>query len=280
MIFGAHTSTTGGVDKAIIRGRELGCDCIQIFVKNNMRWFGTPYSQSELQSWKEESAKHNPQVIFAHAGYLINLASPPEGNREKSIQSLKQELEFCAQLKLPFLVLHPGAHLKQGEEEGIKNVIKALNEVFDSLPSGPRVALEITAGQGTCLGYKLEHLTEIMGKVKKPERLGICLDTAHLFGAGFDIRLPEVWDGVLTKLDELAGLDNLLGIHLNDSKAELGSHVDRHDHIGKGKIGVEAFAYIVNDSRLKKIPGCLETPKSKDFHEDRDNLKILRELVR
>ena len=257
MIFGAHTSTTGGVDKAIIRGRELGCDCIQIFVKNNMRWFGTPYSQSELQSWKEESAKHNPQVIFAHAGYLINLASPPEGNR-----------------------LHPGAHLKQGEEEGIKNVIKALNEVFDSLPSGPRVALEITAGQGTCLGYKLEHLTEIMEKVEKPERLGICLDTAHLFGAGFDIRLPEVWDGVLTKLDELAGLDNLLGIHLNDSKAELGSHVDRHDHIGKGKIGVEAFAYIVNDSRLKKIPGCLETPKSKDFHEDRDNLKILRELVR
>lgn len=279
MIFGAHTSTAGGLAQAIIRGASLGCDCIQIFVKNNMQWFGKPYDPDELSAWANEVASGKLKLIFGHTGYLINLASPPGENREKSIQSLRQELHFATDLGLPFLVMHPGSHLKQGEEVGLQRVIEGLNEAFTDLISPTRIALEITAGQGSCLGAKIEHLATIFNGVRQPERLGVCLDTAHLFAAGFDIRTPEGWNSVLSRLDALIGLQNLLAIHLNDSKVDLGSHVDRHEHIGKGKIGLEAFRIIVNDKQLKNTPGCLETPKSKDFHEDRGNLAILRSLV-
>jgi deoxyribonuclease IV len=280
MILGAHMSTAGGLEQAILRGADVGCDCIQIFVKNNMQWFGKPYTPSELSAWSQEIASGKVQFIFGHTGYLINLGGPEGENRQKSIKSLKQEIELSTQLGLPFLVMHPGAHLKQGEDVGIQQVISGLNEVFNETVSATRIALEITAGQGTCLGAKIEHLAAIFDGVKQPDRLGVCLDTAHLFAAGFDIRTPEGWDMVLTKLDSLIGLSNLLGIHLNDSKVDLGSHVDRHDHIGKGKIGIEPFRHIVNDSRLERLPGSLETPKSKDCHEDRENLQLLRELIK
>ncbi len=280
MILGAHMSTAGGLEQAILRGADVGCDCIQIFVKNNMQWFGKPYTPAELSAWNLEVASGKVQIIFGHTGYLINLGAPEGDNRQKSIRSLKQEIELSTQLGLPFLVMHPGAHLKQGEEVGIRQVISGLNEVFNETVSPTRIALEITAGQGTSLGAKIEHLAAIFDGVKQPDRLGVCLDTAHLFAAGFDIRTPEGWDKVLTKLDSLIGLSSLLGVHLNDSKVELGSHVDRHDHIGKGKIGIEPFRHIVNDSRLVGIPGSLETPKSKDCHEDRENLRLLRELIK
>lgn len=280
MILGAHTSTSGGLEQAIIRGAEVGCDCIQIFVKNNMQWFGKPYGPDELGAWAREVASGKVKFIFAHTGYLINLGAPDGDNREKSIKSLKQEINFCNDLGLPFLVLHPGAHLKQGEEEGLRRIIAGLDEVFAETVSPARVALEITAGQGTCLGYKIEHLAAIFDGVKHAERLGVCLDTAHLFAAGYDIRTPEGWNAVISRLDSLIGLANLLGVHLNDSKSDLGSHVDRHEHIGKGKIGAEAFRAIVNDTRLERLPGCLETPKSKDMHEDRENLAVLRGLLK
>lgn len=280
MIFGAHTSTAGGLAKAIVRGANLGCDCIQIFVKNNMQWFGKPYDPDELSAWANEVASGKLKLIFGHTGYLINLAAPPGENREKSIKSLRQELYFATDLGLPFLVMHPGSHLKQGEEVGLQQVIKGLDEAFTDLISPTRIALEITAGQGSCLGAKIEHLAAIFDGVRQPECLGVCLDTAHLFAAGFDIRTPEGWNAVLSRLDTLIGLENLLAIHLNDSKVDLGSHVDRHEQIGKGKIGLEAFRIIVNDKQLENIPGCLETPKSKDFHEDKENLAILRSLVK
>ncbi|MGI6347175.1 MAG: deoxyribonuclease IV [Limisphaerales bacterium] len=280
MILGAHMSTAGGLEQAILRGADVGCDCIQMFVKNNMQWFGKPYTREELQAWSNEVASGKVQIIFGHSGYLINLGGPESENRQKSLRSLKQEIELCTQLGLPFLVMHPGSHLKQGEEAGIRQVISGLDEVFSETVSLTRIALEVTAGQGTNLGSKLEHLAAIFDGVKEPSRLGVCLDTAHLFAAGFDIRTPEGWDSVLTSLESLIGLSNLLGIHLNDSKVDLGSRVDRHEHIGKGKIGLEPFRHIVNDPRLKGLPGSLETPKSKDCHEDRENLQILRELIK
>ena len=183
-------------------------------------------------------------------------------------------------LQLPFLVMHPGAHLGIGAKEGVKQIVLALNEIFKATKSSPvRIALENTAGQGSCLGCEIKHLAAIYDGVNQPERLGLCLDTCHLFAAGYDIRTRKGWDAVIQETDSLIGLDQILAFHLNDSKADLGSRVDRHAHIGQGKIGREAFRHVVNDPRFRDLPGCLETPKSKDLHEDLENLAVLRSLL-
>lgn len=219
--------------------------------------------------------------VFGHAGYLINLAAPPSPNREQSVKSLIQEIQLATELGLPFLVLHPGAHLGAGETAGIQHAAAGLNEAFTATKDSPvRIALENTAGQGTCLGHKIEHLASIYEQVKRPERLGVCLDTAHFLAAGYDIRTPKGWNATIAEVDSLLGLKEILAFHLNDSKPELGSRVDRHEHIGKGKIGKAAFGHIVSDPRFVNHPGCLETPKSADMHEDVKNLAILRSLMK
>jgi deoxyribonuclease-4 len=244
-----------------------------------MQWFGKPYGPAELGLYANQMALAKLDSIFGHAGYLINLGAPPSENREKSIKSLIQELRLAADLGLPFLVLHPGAHLGKGEEEGIKQIVAGLDEVMAATPDIPtRVALENTAGQGTCLGDKIAHLAAIFDKVKRPERLAVCLDTAHFFEAGYDVRTKQGWNKAIKEMDDLIGLKQIVAFHLNDSKTPLGSRVDRHAGIGQGHIGKEAFARIVNDARFKKLPGCLETPKSEDLHEDVENLAILRSL--
>jgi deoxyribonuclease-4 len=281
MFFGAHMSTSGGVWKALQRGREVGCDIVQIFVKNNMQWFGKPHSPNDLALYANELAAETFSSVFGHAGYLINLGAAASDNRDKSIKSLIQEIHFATDLGIPFLVLHPGAHLGAGEAAGIRQIVAGLNEVFAATKMSPvRIALENTAGQGSCLGNQIAHLAAIFDGVKIPKRLGVCLDTAHFFAAGYDIRTPKGWDAAIGEVDSLIGLNQVLAFHLNDSKTDLGSRVDRHEHIGRGKIGKEGFRYIVNDSRFKKIPACLETPKSADSHEDVENLKVLRSLVR
>lgn len=281
MFFGAHMSTGGGVWKALQRGAEIGCDAVQIFVKNNMQWFGKPYAPNDLALYGNELAAQKVQAVFGHAGYLINLGAPASPNRENSLKSLLQEIQLATQLGVPFLVMHPGAHLGAGDQAGIAQIVAGLNEVFRATKQAPvRIALENTAGQGTCLGHQIAHLAAIFDAVDDPKRLGVCLDTAHFFAAGYDIRTPKGWDAAMAEVDKLIGLKQVLAFHLNDSKTDLGSRVDRHDHIGKGKIGKEAFRHIVNDPRLKKLPGCLETPKSKDLHEDVENLRTLRDLVR
>jgi len=245
-----------------------------------MQWFGKPISPADLASYAKELAANGFECVFGHAGYLINLGGPASGNRDRSIQSLIQEIQLATQLGLPFLVLHPGAHLGTGEAAGIKQIVAGLDEAFAATrQSRVRIALENTAGQGTCLGNKTEHLAAIFDCVKKPERLGLCLDTAHFFAAGYDIRTPKGWNAAIREVTSLVGLKQILAFHLNDSKADFGSRVDRHEHIGKGKIGKEAFRHIVNDVRFKKHPGCLETPKSDDLHEDVENLATLRSLV-
>ena len=279
MLFGAHCSTSGGVELALDRAGKIGALVCQIFVKNNMQWFGNPLPKDALARFAEYRTRLQLREVFGHTGYLINLGAPPSDNREKSIRSLIQEITFAGDLKLPFLVLHPGAHLGTGEETGQGRIVEGLNEVFNATKEIPvRIALENTAGQGTCLGYAIEHLADIFDLVDSPERLGLCLDTAHLFAAGHDIRSPGGWNDVIGKVDKLIGRKQILAFHLNDSKADLGARVDRHEHIGKGKIGLEAFRHIVNDSRFAKTPGCLETPKSKDLAEDIENLAVLRSL--
>jgi deoxyribonuclease-4 len=280
MKFGAHMSTSGGVWKALQRGRSIHCEVIQVFVKNNMRWLGKPFSPDDLTSYANELAANSFACVFGHTGYLINLGAPACENRDRSIKSLIQEIQLAAQLGLPFLVLHPGAHLGAGEAAGIKQIVVGLDEVFAATRQSPmRIALENTAGQGTCLGNKVEHLAAVFDGVNKPERLGLCLDTAHFFAAGYDIRTLKGWNAAIREVASLVGLKHILAFHLNDSKTDLGSRVDRHEHIGKGKIGKEAFRHIVNDARFEKHPGCLETPKSDDLHEDVENLATLRSLA-
>jgi deoxyribonuclease-4 len=245
-----------------------------------MQWAARLPSREDLAAYADELAATNCASVFGHTGYLINIASPPCANRDKSILSLIQEIRLAAQLKLPFLVLHPGAHLGAGATAGLARAVEALDQVFAATSDlAVRVALENTAGQGSCLGHTLEELFEIIDGVKKPQRLAICLDTAHLFAAGYDIRKPKGWNAVIDAVKSAVGLKRIVAFHLNDSKTELGSKVDRHAHIGEGKIGLERFNIIVNDPRFSQHPGCLETPKSADLSEDKQNLAILRSLV-
>lgn len=280
MKFGAHMSIAGGVSKALDRAASINCEVVQIFVKNNMQWFGKKYSKEEILEFNKKRESLGFYAVFGHTGYLINIASPQKQTRQKSIKSLVQEIELAASISLPFLVLHPGSTLGENEETGIKNAVLSLNEVFERTHDYPvRIAIECTAGQGFCLGHRLEHIAEIYERINKPDRLAVCLDTAHLFQAGYDISKPEEWKNVLRRIDKLVGIDQVVSIHLNDSKTELGSRCDRHAGIGKGKIGINGFIHIVNEPLFKDLPGCLETPKSADLHEDVENLRILRSLV-
>jgi deoxyribonuclease-4 len=281
MIFGAHMSAAGGAARALERGASIGCGVVQIFVKNNMQWSGRPPAPEDLAAFAAERARGGFKAVFGHTGYLINPGGPPSSNRTKSLQSLIQEIAFAGALGLPFLVMHPGAHLGGGEAPGLRRVVAGLDEVFAATKNSPvRIALENTAGQGSCLGWQLEHLAAIYDGVQSPARLGLCLDTAHFFAAGFDLRSPGGWDAAMGRVESLIGLDQILAFHLNDSKTDLGSRVDRHEHIGRGKIGLEAFRRIVNDARFADTPGCLETPKSDDLREDVENLATLRSLVK
>jgi len=280
MKFGAHMSTSGGVWKALKRGASIGCEIVQVFVKSNMQWFGKPCSPQDLALYANELAAQKLHAVFGHTGYLINLGAPACDKRDKSLQSLIQEIELATALELPFLVMHPGAHLGQGDKAALKQIIAGLNEVFEATrPSPVRIALENTAGQGSCLGHDLNHLASIYERVERPERLGVCLDTCHLFAAGYDIRKPKGWNAAIAQVDALLGLDQILAFHLNDSKTDLGSRVDRHAGIGEGKIGRDAFRHIVNDGRFRDLPGCLETPKEDDLLQDVENLAVLRSLV-
>jgi len=281
MKFGAHCSTAGGYWRALERGASVHCEVVQIFVKNNMQWMGRLPVQSEIDEFASAKKQYKFAKIFGHTGYLINLAADPSPNRDKSLQSLIQEIQIADLLEVPFLVMHPGAHLGVGEAHGFKQVIKGLNEVFATTrDANVRIALENTAGQGSCFGNRIEHLAEIFHGVDKPERLGLCIDTCHLFASGYDVRTPKGWNGAMGEIDTLIGRKQILAFHLNDSKTDLGSRVDRHAHIGQGKIGRAGFKHIVNDARFKNSPGCIETPKGKDLKEDVENLTVLRSLMK
>src|SRR6266446_2675255 len=279
LLLGAHMSIAGGVHTAIERGSSIKCTAIQMFVKNNMQWFAPPLRRQEIRAFCDHVQRGDLLSIFAHANYLINLAATNPQFLANSIRALSEELTRADQLELPFLVLHPGAHLGAGEEAGLEKIVDSINRVFRKIPKvKARIALETTAGQGSCLGHKFEHLAYILGRVREPERLCVCLDTAHVFAAGYDIGSESAVRKMFAQFDRIIGLDRLVAIHLNDSKTARGSRVDRHEHIGKGKIGLAAFRFIMRDHRFRKTPKVLETPKGKDLREDVANLKTLQGL--
>ena len=281
ILIGAHMSIAGGVNMAIGRARSIGCTAMQIFVKNNMQWFSRPLTRDEIRTFLEHQQRSELLSIFAHANYLINLAATNGQFHANSIRSLSEELVRADQLELPFLVLHPGAHLGAGEEAGLEKVVESIDCVFSGLPKiKTRIALETTAGQGSCLGNEFEHLAYIISRVREPERLCVCLDTAHVFASGYDIGTEASVRKTFREFGRVVGLDRLVGIHLNDSKTACGSRVDRHEHIGRGRIGLPAFRFIMGERRFRKIPKVLETPKGNDLREDVINLKTLRRLMR
>jgi deoxyribonuclease IV len=280
ILLGAHMSIGGGVHTAIERACSIGCTAMQIFVKNNMQWFARPLTRPEIGAFLKHTQRRELLSVFAHANYLINLAATNPQFHANSLRALAEELIRADQLKLPFLVLHPGAHLGAGEEAGLERIVESIDRVLSGLPRiKTRIALETTAGQGSCLGNKFEHFAYIISRVREPERLCVCLDTAHIFAAGYDIGSESAIRKTFREFDRLIGRDRLAAIHVNDSKTVGGSRVDRHEHIGKGKIGLDAFRFIMRDRRFRKIPKVLETPKGNDLQEDVMNLMTLRALA-
>lgn len=281
LLLGAHVSTSGGMHTALTRAGTIGATAMQVFVKSNMQWFaGAPFADTELRAWHDHTAREQCTAIFGHSGYMINLAATNPEFLAKSHRALREELERADQLGLPFLVLHPGAHLGAGIEAGLEKVVASLDAVLASIPKvRTRVALETTAGQGSSLGCTFEQLAAIIANVREPERLVVCVDTAHLFASGYDVSTVQNAARVFADFDHIIGLERLAAIHLNDSKTALGSRVDRHEHIGKGRIGLEAFRFVMNDPRLVTIPKVLETPKEKEMLEDVENLAVLRSLI-
>lgn len=280
ILLGSHIPTIGGAARAIDRAVEIDCTAMQIFVKNNMQWFAKPLSIEEADAFTQHPLRNKLKSIIAHAGYLINLGVEHCENHEKSLRSLGEELVRCDQLKIPYLVLHPGSHLGAGSDHGLRCVIQSINQIHAEHPKlNVRIALETTAGQGSCLGSRFEELAEIFHRVKAPERLSTCLDTAHVFAAGYDLSEKEGAQKVFKQFDHIVGLKNLCALHINESKAALGSRVDRHENLGQGKIGLDAFRWIMNAPALAAIPKILETPKGKDLAEDALAMKLLRSFI-
>jgi len=280
ILLGAHMSIAGGMHRAIERARSVGCSAMQIFVKNNMQWFARPLTHLEIKAFLDHPQRGELGAVFAHANYLINLAATNPQFHTNSIRALSEELKRTDQLELPFLVLHPGAHLGAGEEAGLKKVASSIDRVFARMPKiKARIALETTAGQGSCLGHRFEHLAYIIAHVREPARLCVCLDTAHVFAAGHDLTSAAGARKMFREFERIIGWPHLVALHLNDSKTMRGSRVDRHAHIGQGQIGLEAFRFIMRDRRFRKIPKVLETPKGKELREDVENMETLRQLA-
>jgi len=280
ILLGAHMSIGGGVYRAIERSRSIDCTAMQIFVKNNMQWFARPLERAEIAAFLDHAQRKELHTVFAHANYLINLAATNPQFHTNSLRALAEELVRAHQLELPFLVMHPGAHLGAGEEAGVEKIVASIDAVWAVIPKvKTKIALETTAGQGSCLGDRFEQIAAIIENVREPERLCVCLDTAHVFAAGYDIGSEPGVKKMFREFDRVIGLDRLAALHLNDSKTALGSRVDRHEHIGKGKIGLPAFRFIMRDRRFRKIPKVLETPKGKELKEDVENMKTLRGLL-
>jgi deoxyribonuclease IV len=279
-LLGAHMSIAGGVDKSLLLGKMVDCDAIQIFTKSSRQWAAKPYTKEEIELFGLNRKETGITTIIGHDSYLLNLGSPDDALRKRSVAAFIDELERCEILGVSNLVAHPGAHVGAGEEEGIKAIARSLDEVHQACPGyKTKVTLEITAGQGSNLGYRFEQIAKILEATKENDRLRVCFDTEHAFAAGYDIRTREGYERTFIEFDEAIGLDRLAAFHLNDSKKEFNSRVDRHEHIGKGHIGVEGFRLLVNDKRFWGLPMCLETPKGPDLAEDRENLTLLRSLI-
>ncbi|MEX0602739.1 MAG: deoxyribonuclease IV [Bacteroidota bacterium] len=281
LLLGAHMSIAGGVHTAVERGERIGCTTIQMFVKNNNQWKGKPLTGEDVSTYKELLLKARIGPVVVHGTYLINLCATDRANLKKSHDAFKDELDRCEMLGVEYYNVHPGAHMGRGEEEGIKRIAESLNLLHEQT-RGYRVrsVLESTAGQGTAIGYRFEHLRAIIDQVEESDRMAVCLDTCHVHAAGYDIVSEKGYAETFGEFDAIVGFERLVAFHINDSRRERGSRVDRHEHIGKGHIGRKGFALLMNDPRFVAIPKILETPKGAEMKEDVVNMKVLRMLVK
>ena len=280
ILLGAHMSIAGGVHTAVERGISIGCTTMQMFVKNNNQWRGKELSDEDIATYKKLLRESSIGPVVVHDTYLINLCAADKQILRKSRAALKDELDRCEVLGVEYLNFHPGSHVGAGEEEGIKRIAESLNIIHEETKKyRVKSVLETTAGQGTAIGYRFEQLREIIDMVAKPNRMAVCIDTCHVFAAGYDISTERGYEKTFEDFDAIIGLDRLVAFHVNDSKRELGSHVDRHDHIGKGKIGKTGFRLLMNDERFRAVPKILETPKGPEMKEDVRNMRLLRNMV-
>ncbi|MCB9099184.1 MAG: deoxyribonuclease IV [Anaerolineales bacterium] len=281
MLLGAHVSVAGGVDTSFKRAIELNCTAFQIFTKSNRQWKANPLKPDEIERYHARQAECGITPVVCHASYLLNLGTADDAVWHKSIEALIVELERCELLKIPYLVIHPGAHLNSGVEAGLARVSQGLDIVHERLPAvAVKVAVEITAGQGTTLGSTFAEINQIITACRQSERLAVCFDTCHALAAGYEFRTPETYQAMIDTFDQVIGLDRLTVIHVNDSTKDLGSRVDRHTHIGQGYIGLEPFGYFLNDPRFQKVPFLLETPVDQDPEDNLRNLAALRGLIK
>ena len=294
---GAHESVAGGLHLAFDRLQQVGGEALQIFTRNQRQWHPPPLTAEEITLFQEAwsrtvslpvgrsssilgaSDTRASLPVASHASYLINLASAKQELSEKSIAAFITEIERCRQLGIPFVIIHPGSHGGDGVEAGLVRLSRALDQVLAATGPEVMVLLETTAGQGTSLGSRFEELAFILAHSRAPERLGVCVDTCHIFAAGYDIRTLPAYGRTMDEFDRLVGIERIKFFHLNDSKKELGSRVDRHTHIGQGAIGLAGFAGLLNDPRFADHPMTIETEKGDDLQEDRDNLRVLRGLI-
>lgn len=280
LLLGAHMSIAGGVATAVERAVSIGCTTFQLFVKNNTMWKGAPLTETDVTTYKELLSKARMGPIIAHGTFLVNLCAQNKSFLEKSRTTLKDELDRCERLGIEYLNFHPGSHMGAGEKEGIKRIAESINLLHAQTP-GYRVktVLETTAGQGTALGYRFEQLRSIIDLIDERQRMAVCIDTCHVFAAGYDLSTEEGYESSFADFETMIGLDRLVAFHVNDSKKECGSRVDRHDHIGKGCIGLGGFSLLMNDPRFAHLPKILETPKGPEMREDVENMRVLREMV-
>ncbi len=281
-ILGAHMSIAGGYYKAVEHAHNAGCDCVQLFTKNNNQWRAKPLTDDDSKQFQGALKERKIAHPIAHDSYLINLAAPDSELWTKSLVAYVEELERADRLGIPYLVMHPGAFTTSSEQAGLDRVVEAFDEVHRRTPNVKTVTLiETTAGQGSCLGWKFEHLAYLIKHTDKKKRLGVCVDTCHLFAAGYPLKTQAEYQETMAALDEHVGLTRVKAFHLNDSKAKFGSRVDRHDHIGRGQLGLDPFRWLLNDSRFAEVPMYLETAKEQENGEEMDvvNLRTLRSLV-
>lgn len=279
LLIGAHVSAAGGAYKAPYRGQEIGATTIQIFTSNQKQWKGRIITPEEVDLWNKALDETGIQEVMSHSSYLINVGSPKDELREKSINAFRAEIERCHLLNIPYLNFHPGAATGSSVEECLDRISQALLELEPTISKGnTAMVLEATAGQGTSVGHDFKHLGYIIDKTKDKLPMGVCIDTCHIFAAGYDIRTKEAWEKTLKAFDEQVGLQYLKGFHLNDSKHDLGSKKDRHDHLGKGKIGMECFEFLMTCPKTRHLPKYLETPLGDQYWKD--EIKLLTEMAK
>lgn len=279
-LIGAHMSIAGGVFNAILHAEKAGCRCVQLFVKSSNQWRAKPLTDEEIARFRDERRRTGIGPAVAHSSYLINIGSPDDALYKKSRDALMVEYQRCVQLGIEYLVFHPGAHMGSGIEAGIQRIAAAMDWILSKVPNGDTLLLlEATAGAGSHVGSRFEELKAILDLLEQGNRAAVCLDTCHIFSAGYDIRTESAYKATMKEYDAVLGFSSLKVIHFNDSKFDLGTRKDRHEHIGQGFIGADAFGFFLRDRKLRNVPKLLETPKDEEGKYDRQNLALLRKLA-